>query len=276
MKEKLAAVLINHWFVIDKARSIGRLKREPRSKRYNDLKTFDTLGEAEKKSLLRGFINYNGKNCIQNYKEIAESIGNKEGSNIKISVGNATKNGIQFSFNLDNCSPTFAAGVLRALSWPGQSATVIEALDAVNNYGFLSTNISFTEINPKYAAYENYRELDKEFNNKIEAVKRLLSTVSYVVANLSDNELKLVSNNKRYVGFKDPIYDESGFSASEVILEETPEAKAQRIMLEKLEAARKARQMIIESTHRDTTTNTLTIHLDDDRHIEIETRNLIS
>lgn len=275
MKERLAAVLINHWFTVQKAIDLGRLKREPRSKRYKELKDFDNLEESHKKATIKGFMDYTGKNAILNMKHFAERL-SQDIPEINVKVGNATRGGVTFNFELKSYSPIVANWVAQAISWPNQSPSVLGAFDALDEYGLSIGRTSFTQANPKYNAYKNFSQEFSSFEKKVNSTRDMYSTILYVLNNVTNEERELITNRKRYVLFDNPRYTDEGFVADGIRLVETEEARAQRVLLEKLEAARKARYMNIDSVSIKEDGTSISYRTDDSREFNIQLETMIS
>jgi hypothetical protein len=270
LREQLAAVLLNHVYVVEHSLAIGSRHRKPTSSKYNEINSLDFDDTNAAAKLIKSFATFNAKHFIENNrfcldKEISEINGLHIEWAPKVLV-----RGLSGKIIILGMPYIKAATFLNAMRYARQSDDCIATISNIGDLAGASSTIAASNESVaaisilipgmRTSAYLNLameqRDLDILFRKKINFAKIL-----NLCNSLSADEYQQILDGQSnlYVEFVNG-------SPLAVRLDETDAARAQRLAREALEALRIARTMVINDVTD--TSNAITYNVSPINNIE--------
>ena len=251
LKEKIAAVVLNHWYVVERALVTGRMKKNPASKRYKQLEALDFSKDEEAEELMKPFSSFNSKHFIENLRFIIDSdLAKRAGQSPNITINWDAKvyvRGLKAEL-VSDISGTEMSSYLRALNFEQQEERVLAAIVAINTSFSLNDRGHFVHgiLIPgfKNTPYKNFKLEELEVLKKFDQIKLAMYVLAKAQASLTAAEKREVLAGRVNIRFASVSNtDTGGFEFGNVTVEETEHARAERIARERLEEARRRKTL---------------------------------
>lgn len=244
VKEKLAATLLNQWYVIERGLEIHRIKKPPPlAARYavlDDLKAAD-YKEDKVNAVIAEFSEFNKDALVANCVWICENDETIKELEVELLVSKQ-KNGMRASLIPTKKTSVYLISLRKALNGPNQNPKFKEQLDKLPE---IMVDNQVAPINTELSAppniIKNYSEYEADFLARFSAAKLFLKASKTLVEKLSAVDLEAINSGKAFVDFKDVNLEGSDLVCGSFEVVETPAAQAARIANERLEQATRER-----------------------------------
>lgn len=262
-KEKLAAILINHWYVIETGFQSGRLKKKPASKKYKQLPLISNLTDAEIVELGRGFAGWNIKHFIANLVYVANTFEIFKTKNIKINISPPASAGATVvEWEIPTIFRELYA-LRKALCFSAQNGNFTNAIEALPNllhspqYGDTIQGSTIPEngkaefslsLSKASIAY-SYIDMETKFMEALRALMLLIEMNDRVIAGMTIEQKKEIYDNKSLLRVNNFSIKDYKILSMDLTLEETEETRTARRARERLEEALRRRTQKASSTN---------------------------
>jgi len=245
LKSKLAATVLNTFYVIERGLELKRIKRVPGLKaKYALLESYLDTDHGIKKAI-KAFTTYNNSAFNLNIGHFIDNDPVMRDLSSRVSTTKGRVN-ISTSVWIKDAGPSNGRRVSKlqkSLSGVAQDGSLSQLLKDMSpvfhtiqgSYLVIKTPCFITNF------YLNMREVDTEFLRKWNAIKTLLSIDNYVFDKMSKEEVEEVMSERAFINFTNPRIEENVFMADGFAVVETEAAKTAREVRERLEAAIKRR-----------------------------------
>lgn len=270
-KDKFAASMINHWYVIARGMEIGRLSRHPRSKNYNSIKNVSDLNSEDFRKLASTFSSYTAKNFYANIQyrimNDPDVIGTPEVDGIKVEFGRATqRRGLPI--DVDTGNDRAIPALIQALNFPEQHHAVKTLLESIPGCLVGEDSVKFQimvpsakrRMNQSFAGLE--REAEESFNN----IKAFMKLSQIISSTLTEKDKIDVDAKTSVIKISGAEFENGTVSIDEITLEETEEARNQRVLRQKLEERLRKRTQSVTSIDLDPAVRTVTYNFEGQDH----------
>lgn len=241
-RDKLAATLLNHWYCVERAVSINRLKKVPSLKeKYKALEETGLNDEAAMLKLCDGFCEYNNKCFHSNIVHLIENDETVKALNVNCSVSKS-RAVIKITAAVPNDQGLEVEALIKAMKSPEQDQALENILEKSPRFdrGQVSKFVLCVPCGGK-GFFHNFKEIETDFVDSWNAIKTILSARQHVLGLLKDEDKKEILAGRAYLNFTNPRIEDNVFKAEKFQVVETPEAKAAREIRERLMAALKRR-----------------------------------
>lgn len=242
IKDKLAATLLNHWYVIERGLETHRLKKVPHSEDLYSLLDNLDKSEDEVEKILEKFAAYNSSGFVANIEKIISD--DKDLEELKIqTVVERQKVSVKATATLENVSDIDK--LIRGMGGPNQDPAVKIILEHLPSILIATTEdktaLSTSVVSGFKTAHQNLADVERDFMRRWSALKILAIICLKIKEAISEEDLKEIVAGRAHINFKNAHIDNASFKADKFEVVETPEAKASRLIKERLEAALKRR-----------------------------------
>lgn len=261
-KEQLAASLINHWYVVDRALHMGRMKRKPTSSRYKEIASLDFEDSMAVKDIIKSFASFNTKHFIENARHFVDTSVAELGADSTTKVAWSPKilvRGLNGSLYDETIDYNLCYSIYASLTFSRQSPEVSAITELAGSISPSSTGVG-TAIGLSVPGFKNtpfcnFQKEEEEFLKVFEAKRFTILALKMISSQISENDRREVMAGRANI----LIITKSNAGAlvpESFSIEETDTARAQRIAKERLEELKRRRTMIINSI--DVTEDTIT------------------
>ncbi len=251
-KEKVAALLINRYFVQKKALDIGRIKSVSSRKKSSDPSAFDWSNQALVENTKAAYAKLNGKEHIENLKHTISTL---VSGNPLLSVTWAPKiglRGLDGSIVCKGIKYSDADLVYRSLSSSRQNPAFLSAIANSPYLNVMPGDEGGVTIKLLNYASKPYIDLSGEYDACIAQISpsiNLCETIAHIWSTCSEPEKEEIIRGRAVAIVN--IEDSPKFKITGISIEETDAARAQRLQREALEALKRRRtaqiQQIVEN-----------------------------
>jgi len=273
-KDKLAAVMINHWYVIARALEIGRIQRHPRSKNYAELAKAVEAGLRDDFSQLTGkFTSYTTKNFYANIQHLITAdpdiVGEDGATGLRVEFGNVTqRRGMPISIFVDSKASEVRT-IIDAMIYPDQHPLVKTLLEELPPLVIADSDYGVFQIlipSVRRRVSENFLQLEKEVLTTFNNIKSALKLAQIVSAALTDENKREIVAGTSIVKILQPSLSNGLASIEGIEVEETENARNQRILRLKLAERLRKRTQTATAIDLDIERQTVTYRFDGQEH----------
>lgn len=241
MKDKLAATLLNHWYCIERGLAIHRLKRVPSKKDlYASLDGSEAASDNDLQKMIDKFSGYNGRAFSANIEHLVKQDNaiTKLGAVIKSSK---TRQTIRVEAIVEDLNLTKELeAIAKALQGKDQSkelSDIVKHLPRVRVGSAFGRLVISVPCSTAKGAYFNMAHVEDKFVKQWDATKSLFAIREHVFNSISEENKNDILSGRVHVNFIDPKIENNIFVASAFTVVETPRAREQREIRERLEKA---------------------------------------
>ena len=246
-KERLAAVLINHAYVVEQSLATGRRSRRPTSSRYKEIATLDISNAELVNEVMKSFIAFNSKHFIENTRFKTDKLV-FDTQQIKTSWSpKILARGLSGRLVADGTEFALASSIASALAFSRQSPEISSALELAGNispFEQTNTSIDFTIPSFKTSPFCDLEREHNDFSKLLEAKLLLIQAIAFAARTMTKEQVTSVINGSVNIQIVTESKDGQTCPLS-LSIEETDNARAQRLARERLEDLRRRRTMLI-------------------------------
>jgi len=275
-KERFAAVMLNHWYVISRAFEIGRMRRHPRSKHYAELDRIREMPIDDIRRLSGAFSTFTVKNFYSNIEHIISNdpdvAKTESDAGLKVVFSRASqRRGMPIDIKIADGAGNIRS-TIKALMHAEQNPLIKDIVEGLPFFDVLEDNSGVFKmqipsarknITESYLVQEN--QVLKSFNN----VKMFLKLYQLIENTLSAEKKAEIMSEQVLIKFDSPQIVDGNFVVQNILIEETEHARNQRILRQKLEEQRRKRTQRTTSIEMDTERQTVTYRFDGQEHSPI-------
>lgn len=275
-KDKFAAVMVNHWYVVRRGLDMGRMKRNPRSKHYASLEKVNELSPDEFRKLASSFTTFTAKNFYSNIQHLINNdpdVAKKEGDEgLKVEFGRATqRRGMPLHVHVaDNASNIHA--VIKALNFHDQNPIIKELLENLPTFTVVGENSGQFTVNipsAKRRVFQSFMALEDEVMKQFNTLKSFLKLYQLIATSLTEENKSEIVAERAVIKLVSPRFRDGNVEVGSVQVEETEQARNERILRQKLEEKLRRRTQNTTHLELDTDQRTVTYHFEGQEHRSI-------
>ncbi len=278
-KEQMAALLINHYYVVKKAIDIGRKKNKPSAKKNAELSSVDWDNSTEAGKVLSSYAKFNAREFIENARF---ALNKKVADNTSIRIDWAPKILLRGLDGAIICSgvPFAEADIIaKSLTSSRQNQAFLAAIHGSGNMAVAGNGEGGMNLRLLSYAQTPYCNLHAEETKTLDSLLpkvNLCKTVAYIYANITPEQKNEIVRGMAVVLVE--LEESTDFKITKISVEETDAARAQRLQREALEELKRRRAVQIQQITE--TQNTLTYMLngivqpDERTQVDLQLENL--
>lgn len=262
-KDKLAAVLLNHWFVQQYGLSSGRLKKRPGSSKYKLLSSAENSSDEEVSDLARGFSAWNIKHFILNIEHLLSQDELVKTGALTYLVKGINSSGLIIEFSSSTDLKEIIA-LKKALAFNNQIQTVSDIIEPLSDavIGMLADKHYFSSSLNLVKSQYNTQCLYTVQNSvcKLLNAFRFLFDVKVKLSELNSTELADIMDGRANLRLENLELSNGRLSSCTLRSEETEDSRITRRARERLEEAMRKRTLHVQDIIISSDSKLITFH----------------